>query len=172
MIWSRPTCEINGVSGGYSGPGFKTVIPSTASAKISFRLVGGQDPQKLRRSFRAFVRARIPEDCSVSFTEHGAGPASAFSASHPLFDKARRALSEEWPNKAVYVGCGGSIPIAGHFRDILGMDSFLLGFGRDNDQIHSPNEKYDVDCFLRGTRSWARIINEFQNGSVAVDSAD
>lgn len=172
MIWSRPTCEVNGVSGGYSGPGFKTVIPSTASAKISFRLVGRQDPLKLRRSFRDFVRARIPEDCSVSFTEHGAGPASTFSASHPLFDKARQALSEEWPNRAVYVGCGGSIPIAGHFRDILGMDSFLLGFGRDNDQIHSPNEKYDVDCFLRGTRSWARIINEFQKGGDTMDAAD
>ena len=163
MIWSRPTCEVNGIVGGYTGPGFKTVIPSRASAKVSFRLVGSQDPYKLRRSFRDFVRWRIPADCSVEFTEHGAGSASMFSTDHPLFGRARKAITPEWPNRAVYTGEGGSIPIAGHFSNILGMDSFLLGFGKVDDQIHSPNEKYDVDSFQRGARSWARIINELQS---------
>ncbi len=160
MIWSRPTCEINGISGGYAGAGFKTVIPSQASAKISFRLVSRQDPLKLRESFRAFVRARVPADCSVSFEEHGAAPASQFPTNHHLFAKARQALSAEWPNQAVFAGCGGSIPIAGYFREILGMDSLLMGFGKDDDRIHSPNEKYDVDSFVRGTRAWARLIAE------------
>ena len=162
QIWSRPTCEVNGISGGYAGAGFKTVIPSVASAKISFRLVGRQDPLRLRELFRAFVTARIPTDCSVEFAEHGAAAASSFETDHPLFSHALVALSEEWPNSAVYIGCGGSIPIAGHFREILGMDSLLVGFGKDDDQIHSPNEKYDLDSFTRGARSWARIIAGFQ----------
>ncbi len=165
MIWSRPTCEINGISGGYAGDGFKTVIPSRASAKLSFRLVGCQDPIRLREAFRQFVRERIPADCSVEFAGHGAGAASEFCTDHELFATARRALSAEWPNDAVFAGCGGSIPIAGHFREILGIDSLLLGFGRDDDQIHSPNEKYDVSSFTRGARCWARIINELQPGS-------
>ncbi len=167
MIWSRPTCEINGISGGYAGDGFKTVIPSRASAKISFRLVGGQDPARLRASFRQFVRDRIPEDCSVDFAGHGAAAASEFPTGHKLFATAGRAVSAEWPNEAVFAGCGGSIPIAGHFREILGIDSLLLGFGRDDDQIHSPNEKYDVASFTRGARCWARIISELQPGPAA-----
>ncbi len=162
MIWSRPTCEINGISGGYAGDGFKTVIPSRASAKLSFRLVGGQDPIRLREAFRQFVRERIPADCSVEFAGHGAGAASEFCTDHELFATARRALSAEWPNDAVFAGCGGSIPIAGHFREILGIDSLLLGFGKDDDQIHSPNEKYDVSSFTKGARCWARIISELQ----------
>ncbi len=163
MKWSRPTCEINGITGGYSGVGFKTVIPSKASAKISFRLVGKQDPVRLRKNFRQFVRSRIPADCAVSFVEHGNAPASVFSTSHPLFARTREALSKEWTNSAVYVGSGGSIPIAGHFRELLGMDSLLLGFGKDDDQIHSPNEKYDVESFFKGIRSWARVLNELQS---------
>lgn len=159
MIWARPTCEINGMVSGYTGAGFKTVLPARASAKVSFRLVGGQDPIKLRAAFRAFVRARIPADCRVEFLEHGASPASVMETSHPAFEAARVALSDEWPKAAAFVGAGGSIPIAGYFKTILGMDSMLIGFSRDDDQIHSPNEKYNLDSFHRGIRSWARIID-------------
>jgi len=158
MIWSRPTCEVNGMIAGYTGDGFKTVLPSTASAKISFRLVGTQDPLAIRESFRAYVRAMLPPDCSVTFADHGASPASQMSTDNPAFEKTRAALSDEWPNPAAYVGAGGSIPIAGYFKDILGMDALLTGFGRDDDQIHSPNEKYDLECFHKGMRSWARIL--------------
>lgn len=158
MIWSRPTCEVNGISGGYEGDGFKTVLPSKASAKISFRLVGTQDPHALRESFRNYVRSMVPPDCSVEFTGYGASPASVMATDHPAFDAALRALSDEWPDPAAYIGCGGSIPIAGYFKTILGMDSMLIGFGKDNDQIHSPNEKYDVESFHKGTRSWARVL--------------
>ena len=159
MIWSRPTAEINGMISGYTGAGFKTVLPARASAKVSFRLVGQQDPHAIRAAFQDFVRARIPADCKVEFIEHGASPASVMETSHPAFEAARRALSDEWPRPAAFTGSGGSIPIAGYFKTILGMDSMLIGFAKDDDQIHSPNEKYDLDSFHRGIRSWARIID-------------
>ena len=158
MLWSQPTCEINGMWSGYTGAGFKTVLPSTASAKVSFRLVGDQDPEVVRKAFRDHVRAALPPDCTAAFTPHGGAPASRMATDHPAFGKARRAVSAEWPAEAAFVGSGGSIPVAGHLKEMLGMDSMLIGFARDDDGIHSPNEKYDVDSFHRGTRSWARIL--------------
>ncbi len=164
MIWSRPTCEINGITGGYTGAGFKTVLPAKASAKISFRLVGDQDPQSIRGSFREYVREMVPADCHVEFREHGASPASVMSTGNPAFEKAREALSQEWPNPAAFIGSGGSIPIAGYFHSILGVDSMLIGFGRDDDQIHSPNEKYALESFHKGARSWARVLDALSRG--------
>ena len=158
MIWSRPTCEVNGITGGYTGDGFKTVLPSQARAKISFRLVGKQDPHAIRENFRAHVRAMLPPDCKVEFLLHGAAPASVMALDNPAFELARGALSDEWPREAAYVGSGGSIPIAGYFKTILDMDALLIGFGLDDDAIHSPNEKYDLRSFHKGTRSWARVL--------------
>jgi acetylornithine deacetylase/succinyl-diaminopimelate desuccinylase-like protein len=158
MMWSRPTCEVNGISGGYAGDGFKTVLPSKATAKISFRLVGSQDPHKIRAAFRAQVRAALPADCTVEFHGHGAGPASTMATTNPAFEAARQALSDEWPRPAAFIGSGGSIPVAGHFKDILGMDAMLIGFAKDDDLIHSPNEKYDLRSFHKGIRSWARVL--------------
>ena len=158
MIWSRPTCDVNGIWGGYSGDGFKTVLPSKASAKISFRLVGTQDPKAIHEAFLERVNSMLPPGFTAEFPLGKGAPASQMSIAHPAFEQARAALSDEWPKPASYVGCGGSIPIAGHFQDILGMDSMLIGFGRDDDQIHSPNEKYDLESFHKGTRSWARIL--------------
>lgn len=160
MIWARPTCEVNGISGGYAGEGFKTVLPSTASAKISFRLVGTQDPLAIQKNFRAYVQSMMPEDCTVEFTNHGASPASQMETTNPAFDAVRNALSDEYPDQAAFIGCGGSIPIAGYFKSILGMDALLAGFAKDDDQIHSPNEKYDVESFHKGIRSWARVLSE------------
>ncbi|MDG1531776.1 MAG: M20/M25/M40 family metallo-hydrolase [Paracoccaceae bacterium] len=160
MIWSRPTCEVNGIWSGYTGAGFKTVLPAEASAKISFRLVGTQDPEKIRESFRAYVQSCLPADCTVSYIYHSNGAAGQMATDHPAFNAALKALSDEWPKPAAFVGCGGSIPIAGHFKTILDMDAMLIGFGRDDDQLHSPNEKYDLECFHKGIRSWARILAE------------
>ncbi|WP_420567429.1 M20/M25/M40 family metallo-hydrolase [Thalassovita sp.] len=164
MIWSRPTCDVNGIWGGYTGAGFKTVLPSQASAKVSFRLVGQQDPDKVRKAFRAHLESRLPEGFTVEYRTDKGAPASQMSIENPMFDKARLALSDEWPNPAAYVGCGGSIPIAGYFKDILGTDAMLIGFGKDDDQIHSPNEKYDLSSFHMGIRSWARVLEALTRG--------
>ncbi|TNF12432.1 MAG: M20/M25/M40 family metallo-hydrolase [Rhodobacteraceae bacterium] len=158
MIWSRPTCDVNGIWGGYTGAGFKTVLPSQAHAKVSFRLVGQQDPMAIREAFRAYVRASLPPDCTVDFADHGASPAATMDTSSPLFEAARQALSDEWPNPAVFAGCGGSIPIAGYFSDYLDMPAMLIGFALDDDAIHSPNEKYGVESFHKGIRSWVRVL--------------
>lgn len=158
MAWNRPTAEINGITGGYTGDGFKTVLPAEARAKVSFRLTGQQDPVAIRAAFRDHVRGFLPPDCTVEFHEHGGSPASVMDTSDPAFAAARVALGEEWGQDAAFIGSGGSIPIAGDFKTILGMDSMLIGFARDDDRIHSPNEKYDVQSFARGARSWARIL--------------
>jgi acetylornithine deacetylase/succinyl-diaminopimelate desuccinylase-like protein len=159
MIWSRPTCDVNGIWGGYTGAGFKTVLPSKAHAKVSFRLVGEQDAFAIRENFRQMVQEALPADCTVEFTGHGAGGASAADVSDPMFEAARQALTDEWQVPAAYIGCGGSIPIAGYFQDLLGTEPMLVGFGKDDDAIHSPNEKYDMESFHKGIRSWARIIS-------------
>jgi len=160
MVWARPTAEINGMVSGYTGPGFKTVLPAEASAKVSFRLVGDQDPQAIRAAFRAFVEERLPPDVTARFSEHGGSRASVMDTSHPVFTAARAALDAEWPNPSVFVGAGGSIPVAGHFQRLLGLNSVLMGFGLDDDRIHSPNEKYDLRSFRKGARSWARLFGE------------
>ncbi|HEY4405724.1 MAG TPA: M20/M25/M40 family metallo-hydrolase [Xanthobacteraceae bacterium] len=158
QIATRPTAEINGIIGGYTGQGAKTVIPGQAMAKVSFRLVGAQDPQKIRDSFRAFVRARLPVDCKVEFGNFGSAPAIELPFDNPALVKTRAALSAEWGKKAVMVGEGGSIPIVGDFKRVLGMDTIMVGFALDDDRVHSPNEKYDLTSFHKGTRSWARIL--------------
>ncbi|NUB43076.1 M20/M25/M40 family metallo-hydrolase [Fertoebacter nigrum] len=158
MIWSRPTAEINGMWGGYTGAGFKTVLPAEAHAKVSFRLVSEQDPDAIVAAFQTWVTDQLPADCRVEFHDVGGSPAGQMQITHPAFEQTRAALTEEWGRAASYVGCGGSIPIAGYFKTVLGMDALLVGFGKDDDQIHSPNEKYDVESFHKGIRSWARVI--------------
>lgn len=159
LVWARPTAEFNGITGGYTGKGFKTVIAAEASAKVSFRLVHKQDPKKIRAAFRAFVEARIPADCSVEFHQHGGSPAIQLSYDSSFLAKAKDALSDEWPKPAVMLAMGGSIPIVGDFQTFLGMESLLVGFALPDDRIHSPNEKYDLASFHKGQRSWARILD-------------
>ncbi|MBO6900411.1 MAG: dipeptidase [Rhizobiaceae bacterium] len=159
LVWARPTAEFNGISGGYEGDGFKTVIASKASAKVSFRLVHKQDPEKIRAAFRAFVEARLPADCRVEFQKHGSGPAIQLAFDSPMVTSAKSALSDEWGKPAQVIAMGGSIPIVGDFQSKLGMDSLLVGFGLDDDRIHSPNEKYNISSFHKGQRSWARILD-------------
>ncbi len=164
LVWARPTAEVNGIQGGYTGEGFKTVIPATATAKVSFRLVHRQDPHRIRQSFREFVRQRIPADCSVSFHEHGTSGAIRLDPDSPVVARAVEVLTEEWGRQAVRIGMGGSIPIVGDFKDLLAMDCLLVGFARDDDQIHAPNEKYDLVSFHKGQRSWARILEALGRG--------
>lgn len=159
LTWARPTAEVNGIWGGYTGAGFKTVIAAKASAKVSFRLVGQQNPAAIRESFRAYVRSKIPGDCSVEFHEHGGSPAIQLSYDSPVLTKAKTALSNEWPKPALIIGMGGSIPIVGDFQKMLGMESLLVGFGLSDDRIHSPNEKYELRSYHKGIRSWIRILD-------------
>ncbi len=159
QITTRPTAEVNGIVGGYTGEGAKTVIPGEAMAKVSFRLVGEQDPEKIRDGFRAFVRARLPADCKAEFANFALAPALQLSFDNPALTKARTVLAEEWGKKAVAVGAGGSIPIVADFKHVLDMDSLLVGFALDDDRVHSPNEKFDLKCFHKGIRSWARILH-------------
>ncbi len=159
LVWARPTAEFNGISGGYQGQGFKTVIAAQASAKVSFRLVHRQDPDSIRAAFRKFVEERVPADCSVEFRPHGGSPAIHLSPDSPFLEPARAALSEEWPNPAVMIAMGGSIPVVGDFQKLLGMESLMVGFGLSDDRIHSPNEKYELSSFHKGQRSWARILD-------------
>ena len=157
--WARPTLEINGLWGGYQGAGSKTVIPAEAHCKITCRLVGDMDPDDLRRKLRKHVEDRLPKDARVTWDGNLEGsPAAVMNTDRPEFEAARQALSDEWNRDAVIVGMGGSIPIAGFFKTILGMDAMLIGFACDDDAIHSPNEKYDLKSFHKGIRSWARVL--------------
>jgi len=167
QAWARPSCEVNGISGGYEEAGFKTVLPAKASAKISFRLVAGQDPDAVRSSFRAYVNRCLPPDCSASFTPHGASRASAVPLEGAALQATLAALGEEWGRPAVTIGSGGSIPVVGELQQALGLNALLVGFARDDDRIHSPNEKYDLESFHRGTRSWARILHALAGGAAS-----
>ncbi|MTI18926.1 dipeptidase [Rhodobacteraceae bacterium RKSG542] len=164
QIWSRPTCEVNGLWGGYTGEGFKTVIPAEAHAKVSFRLVGDQDPELIRDAFRAYLKSKTPEDFELILHPHGGDKALRMDFDAPALAKGKEALSAEWNKEAVLVGCGGSIPIVGKFKNTLEMDSLLIGFGLDEDQIHSPNEKYELKSFHKGIRSWVRVLDELAKG--------
>ncbi|HEX2019192.1 MAG TPA: M20/M25/M40 family metallo-hydrolase [Aurantimonas sp.] len=164
QVWSRPTAEFNGIEGGYTGEGFKTVIAAKARAKISFRLVAGQDPDRIRAAFRRFVTERLPADCTAEFEAHGGSPAIQLPFDSPWLAAARTALSDEWPKPAVMIAMGGSIPVVGEFKDRLGMESLLIGFGLGGDAIHSPNEKYEMSSFHKGQRSWARVLEALGGG--------
>jgi acetylornithine deacetylase/succinyl-diaminopimelate desuccinylase-like protein len=158
QISTRPTCDVNGIWGGYTGEGTKTVIAGEARAKVSFRLVGEQDPMAIQKAFRAFVKEQVPKDCSVEFIAYKGSRALQLPWDMPALAKARQALKDEWGRTAVTIGSGGSIPIVGEFKRMLGLDSLMVGFGLDDDRVHSPNEKYDLSSFAKGQRSWARIL--------------
>lgn len=157
----RPTFDVNGIYGGYTGAGTKTIIPAEATAKLSFRLVGKQDPAEILRHLESFVAERLPPDCSFCLEPQDLAPAATVDPHCPGLAVARRALAEEWGAEPLIVGSGGSIPVVAMFKKVLGIETVLMGFGLDDDQIHAPNEKYDVASFQKGIRSWARFLGHF-----------
>jgi acetylornithine deacetylase/succinyl-diaminopimelate desuccinylase-like protein len=158
QVWTRPSCEVHGIWGGYMEPGFKTVIPNEAHAKLSFRLVKGQDPDRIRALFRAHVEARLPPDATVAFTDHIRGEATQMPIDGPYLQATLAGLRAEWGDAAV-MGTGGSIPIVGALKRATGADALLVGFAALDNKIHAPNEKYDLSSFHRGIRSWVRILD-------------
>ena len=159
-LWARPTCDICGIWGGYQGPGTKTVIASEASAKVSFRLVPGQDPAKVEAGFKEFMAAHVPADATLEFSTFGLSSGLEMALDSPFMKAAQTALTEEYGKAAVLAGVGGSIPVVETIMTELGMDCILMGFGLDDDQVHSPNEKFEVTCFRRGLRSHVRLLGK------------
>lgn len=163
-LWSRPTADINGIWGGYTGAGSKTVIASEASAKISFRLVANQDPDEVVEQFKQFVLDRLPPGASATFVDYARGSGIEVDTDTPEIQAAMQALTEEYSKPAVLMGCGGSIPVVTSMRNVLGVDAILMGFGLDDDQVHSPNEKFEEACFHHGIRSHIRLLAKLAGG--------
>jgi len=160
-MWSRPTCDVNGIHGGYTGAGAKTVIGQHASVKISCRLVAGQDPQRIHDALVGHLKSLTPPDCRWEFRSHGLAPAIEVPTDSEWLAAAERALSKVYGRPTLRLGCGGSIPAVGSIRRILGVDSLLVGFGLEDDLVHSPNEKYELRCLESGIRSHATMLAEF-----------
>jgi acetylornithine deacetylase/succinyl-diaminopimelate desuccinylase-like protein len=160
-LWARPTADINGIWGGYTGAGSKTVIASEASAKVSFRLVPNQNPDAVMEQFEQFVRDRLPPGATATFADFARAPGIEVNVDSPHVRAALAALADEYGKPALLMGSGGSIPVVTSLRSILGVDSLLMGFGLDDDQVHSPNEKFEEACFHHGIRSHVRLLAKF-----------
>jgi acetylornithine deacetylase/succinyl-diaminopimelate desuccinylase-like protein len=159
-LWSRPCCDVNGIWGGYTGEGSKTVIPARAAAKLSFRLVPDQDPYEVGEQLRVFLAARIPADVRWELVPMGMGRPIRVPSDSPFLAAARRALARVFGKEPALIGCGGSIPVTATILHRLGMDSLLLGFGLDDDRVHSPNEKFELACYRKGMLSHAVFLAE------------
>jgi acetylornithine deacetylase/succinyl-diaminopimelate desuccinylase-like protein len=165
-LWTRPTCELNGLLSGYTGEGAKTVLPGTAMAKVSCRLVPDQDPAEIGRLFEAHVRAVAPAGVTASVTHlHGGHPWRA-ELSGPLYEAAHRALAAAFGREPVITGEGGSIPVVNDFARILGAPVLLVGFGLPGENAHAPDEWISQENFRKGMRAIAALWDELQ-GEVA-----
>ncbi len=157
-IWARPCLDVNGIRGGYTGEGAKTVIPAEAHAKLSCRLVPEQRPEEIFAALERHFRARLPEGCRLSIRELGRGDPVRVPTDSPHLGAARRALGEVFGREPALIGCGGSIPVVASFERILGLDTILVGFGLDDDRMHGPNEKFELACLRNGIKSHALLL--------------
>ena len=166
-MWGRPTLDINGITGGNQGPGERSVLPGSATSRLSFRLVAGQEPETVRERFRAHVAARLPEGCKVEFEGVGGSSAVLLSQDSRFLKAASRGLEEEWGTPAVLRGTGGAIPLVEQFSRGLGAECVVIGFILPGDAIHAPDERYDTERLRKGMRSWVRIFEEIQSEAEA-----
>lgn len=157
---ARPTCEINGLTSGYQGEGSKTIVPAWARAKLTFRLVPDMDPQKVQRLVVAHLKSLCPPSCKLTVEAGHAGEPYLVQPDSPRAQAALRALREAFGCEPVLMREGGSIPIVNDFKRILGVETLLLGLSLPDDNAHSPNEKFDLDCFRAGTRMSALLWRE------------
>lgn len=160
--WTRPTCEVNGLVSGYTGTGPKTIVPSKATVKITCRLVPSQDPHKLTETLHQYLKAQCAPSLSFEFTSYHGCPAFVFDPTSPYIEAASEAIREAWGVEQVrLIREGGSIPVVQTFKDVLSVDTLLLGWGQNTDNLHSPNEHFSIADFHRGTRAsaslWAKL---------------
>jgi acetylornithine deacetylase/succinyl-diaminopimelate desuccinylase-like protein len=160
-IWARPTFEVHGIAGGFTGAGAKTVIPSKATGKVSFRLVPDQKPEKVISSWQEFVRKHTPAGIKTEVRILSAAPAVMVNPDHPAIQTAARAFSEILGKPTVFIRSGGSIPIVGDFAKHLGIPTILMGFGLPDDGLHSPNEKYRVENYYTGIMTIAHFLEQY-----------
>jgi acetylornithine deacetylase/succinyl-diaminopimelate desuccinylase-like protein len=156
--WARPTLDVNGMWGGYQGEGGKTIIPARAGAKISMRLVPNQDPEKIAKLFAEHVRKAAPPSVRVEVIPMHGGKPFLIDPKLPMFEKAALAIERGFGKKPVFIREGGSIPITQTFKEVLGADTLLLGWGQNDDRTHSPNERFDLEDFHKGTLASAHLI--------------
>ncbi len=160
-VWARPTLEVHGIAGGFTGSGAKTVIPSRATAKVSFRLVPDQDPDKIVAGFRSFLKAHTPAGCKIELRVLSGSPAVVVNPDHPAIRVAARVFEETLGRPTVFIRSGGSIPIVGDFARHLGIPTVLMGFGLPDDALHSPNEKFKIENYFTGIRTIARFLEQY-----------
>lgn len=160
-VWARPTFEVHGVAGGFTGAGAKTVIPATATAKVSIRLVPDQNPGKVVESFKTWVAAETPKGIQMSVKVLSEGPGLVVDPQHPAIAIAAKAFGEVFNRDTVFTRSGGSIPIVGDFATHLRIPTVLMGFGLPDDGLHSPNEKYKLENFYQGIRTIARFFEQY-----------
>ncbi|HPM83181.1 MAG TPA: dipeptidase [Candidatus Anammoximicrobium sp.] len=158
--WARPTCDINGIWGGYQGEGGKTVLPSKAGAKFSFRLVPRQDPHRVAAGLRELLSPICPPGIKLELIEMHGAPGALVSLDSPYMQAAARAIELGFERPPVFIREGGSIPIVTAFYERLGVDTLLLGWGLDDDNAHGPNEKFSLADFHRGIRASAYLWQE------------
>lgn len=164
--WARPTCDVNGMISGYTGEGPKTIVPASASAKISCRLVPNQDAERLTASLEAHLREHLQTGLEMEFEPYHGCPAVLCDLHSPHMDAARAAVEAGFGKPPVMIREGGSIPVVGSFKEFLGVDTLLLGWGQNDDNLHSPNESFRVADFHNGTIASARLWLELANSSV------
>src|SRR5437899_1103319 len=164
-VWARPTLEVHGIAGGFTGAGAKTVIPSKAIEKVSMRLVPNQDPDKVIAAYKDFVRRNTPAGIKTEVRVLSSGPAVMVNPEHPAIQTAASAFSEMLGKPTVFTRSGGSIPIVGDFARHLGIPTILMGFGLPDDGLHSPNEKYRVENYYQGIMTIAHFLDEYGRNS-------
>jgi succinyl-diaminopimelate desuccinylase len=158
--WARPTCDINGIWGGYQGKGAKTVLPAEAGAKFSFRLVPNQHPEKVGRALESMLQRLCPPGVAMKLISQHGSPAVLVPLDSPYVQAAARAIEHAFGRAPVFTREGGSIPIVLAFHERLKADALLIGWGQDDDNTHSPNEKFSLADFHRGIRASAKLWEE------------
>jgi acetylornithine deacetylase/succinyl-diaminopimelate desuccinylase-like protein len=158
--WARPTLEVHGIAGGFIGAGAKTVIPAKATAKISMRLVPDMTPAHAFAQYKSFVEKIVPPGVDVEVRLIHSGDACLIPVDNPYIRAATLALKEVWGKETVFIRSGGSIPIVGDFDRQLGLPSVMMGFGLPDDNLHAPNEKFNLKNFELGIQSLIRFLEE------------